>query len=118
VVTYRLIAPKKIIKSIAGKGCNHLHASSYLKLDLGSYFTEKYYMKNVFAPRMCDECGKNFGTDYKVSGKNPVYACANAVRNDHECGNAYCKDCFTATILMNFERRATNATESNKRLRR
>lgn len=97
-------------------GCDHTQRSNYQKLDIGSFFTTNYYKKNQHAPRCCHFCSKEFGLDYKVGSRNPVYACYNSQNKNHSCVHAYCNDCFNSWATANTNTESNS--QNNKRIRR
>ena len=83
--------------------CEHDNLSCYVVQDTGSFFTLDYYTYNETWPRKCmnSTCNKKFGGPggIKVTSKNPVMFCPNAVKHDHSCDHAFCMACH-AKLLM------------------
>lgn len=80
------------------KPCNHGVQLNFRKLEIRSFFNERYYQKTVNAPQKCGHCAISFGDDYKVGSRNPVYACENSQNITHECDYALCKVCYSSWV--------------------
>jgi hypothetical protein len=76
----------------ASSGCKHSDEFDGYKMeDNPLYFTVAYYKANPDKPQKCVGCGVRFGsTEYKVSQKNPVYMCVNALKPEDPCKHALC----------------------------
>ena len=81
--------------------CNHDNVISFIQEDTPSYFTSSYYAANEDWPFKCFNCDVHFGGDsYKVSSKQAVMVCENAIKMDHESSCAFCIDCFNTKISL------------------
>lgn len=93
-----------IVKKRKLCGCNHddLFGESYTKLELRSYFTEKYMSERDYPVRYCTaikENGKKCGLDFSdaevtITTSNPVRACRHACKMETVCVHAICSECF------------------------
>lgn len=80
--------------------CDHTDAANYNRLEIKSYFNPLYYEKNPGVIQHCSTCSVSYGISaeaYKVSSKNPVYACINNVKKN--CTFSLCKNCYNKIVL-------------------
>ena len=89
---------------------------SYVPVDDKAYFTAKYLADTPNWPSKCagEDCLKpNFGSDYKVTMRNPVHCCLNAKNCLHECKQAYCQSCFAKLLAKAQEEKASRPDGQN-----
>lgn len=77
---------------------SHGEVRAFREQDSGAYFKKSFLEKNPTAVRACAMCEVQFGGDYKVSMKQPVYACEQAYKTHHACMYAICSHCYSGAL--------------------
>lgn len=84
-----------------GKCDEHYHhmPAKLKMIEQSSYFTKRYLDSHENAVRECENCKVKFGSEWKVSFRNPIWCCENANLATHPCLHAYCNNCYKILIM-------------------